>query len=265
MDVNGYDRYKYMSPLYTGREANTVVKGGGSELGMDAFLKLLAAQLANQDMMNPNQDTDFIAQMAQFSSLQSMDAMAKMTSFNQATALVGKTVVVASYEKDPAKSGKLVLKTVEGIVEKVNLFGTEPTIVVNGKEYRYSNVMEIKSSSEVKPNSPAALLRTIEAAKQNKDSAIVSEDGSDIPSTDKWVTQEEMDAYIAAIEAAEATIDKANVTDKEIAYAIATLNLATAAFDLVKKAGTKVPDEEGGGEGEGETEVEGEGEVEGED
>ncbi len=135
MDVNAY-----VSPLYTGNKANVVKKSSESGLGMDDFLKLLAAQLANQDMMNPSTDTDFIAQMAQFSSLQSMDSMAKMTSFNQSTALVGKYVVVATYEK-----GTTQLTKSEGYVEKVNLFGNEPTIVVNGKEYTYSQVMEIRT------------------------------------------------------------------------------------------------------------------------
>ena len=140
MEVN-----KYVSPLYTGQNTKAVNAKERSNLGMDDFLKLLAAQLANQDMMNPSSDTEFIAQMAQFSSLQSMDSLAKMTSFNQSTSLVGKNVVVATYDK----SGKLV--TDEGIVEKVNLFGSEPTIVVNGKEYAYSNVMEIRDPSYVKP------------------------------------------------------------------------------------------------------------------
>lgn len=143
MEINNY-----VSPLYKGQGANVNNTKDSSSLGMDDFLKLLAAQLANQDMMNPSTDTEFIAQMAQFSSLQSMDALAKMTSFNQSTALVGKKVVVATYDK----TGKLV--TDEGIVEKVNLFGNEPTIVVNGKEYAYSNVMEIRDPSYVKPEDP---------------------------------------------------------------------------------------------------------------
>jgi flagellar basal-body rod modification protein FlgD len=239
MDVNGY-----ISPLYAGKQANVVKKGGDSNLGMDDFLKLLAAQLANQDMMNPSQDTDFIAQMAQFSSLQSMDAMAKMTSFNQSTSLVGKYVVVATYER-----GKLV--KAEGIVEKVNLFGYEPTIVVNGKEYTYANVMEIKNASEVKPNSPTALKNEIIAAQENKTSAKVSENGSDIHHTEKWVTQEQMNAYEMAIEKAQATMDKASITEKEIALAIAELALATETFNTAKKDGTygleqSIPEVEGG-------------------
>ncbi|MDY0408164.1 flagellar hook assembly protein FlgD [Paracerasibacillus soli] len=47
-----------------------------SELGKDEFLKILMTQLQNQDPLNPMQDTDFIAQMAQFSSLEQMMNMA---------------------------------------------------------------------------------------------------------------------------------------------------------------------------------------------
>jgi len=42
------------------------------DLDKDAFLRLLTTQLSNQDPLNPTEDREFIAQMAQFSSLEQM-------------------------------------------------------------------------------------------------------------------------------------------------------------------------------------------------
>lgn len=76
------------------------------ELGRDEFLKLLVAQLENQDPMNPQENGDFVAQLAQFSSLeeaqnltQSFDGFAsnfQSSQHLQATSLVGRPVHVAS-------------------------------------------------------------------------------------------------------------------------------------------------------------------------
>lgn len=47
------------------------------DLGKDQFMKILVAQMQNQDPTNPMDDKDFIAQMAQFSTLEQMMNMSK--------------------------------------------------------------------------------------------------------------------------------------------------------------------------------------------
>ena len=98
------------------------------ELGKDDFLKLLLAQLANQDPTSPMENTQFIAQMAQFSSLEQMTNMsteftklANMLNSSEAVNVIGKTV-------DIDVAGQLVSGVVDGATRGVN-----PQVEVNGR------------------------------------------------------------------------------------------------------------------------------------
>lgn len=81
-------------------------KTRSNDLGKDAFLRLLVAQLQNQDPTNPQENGEFIAQLAQFSQLEESQKMSQSfqqfsdafqsTQHLQATSLVGRPVHVQS-------------------------------------------------------------------------------------------------------------------------------------------------------------------------
>jgi flagellar basal-body rod modification protein FlgD len=82
----------------------TADKPKSNELGQDAFLKLMITQMENQDPLSPQENTEFIAQLAQFSSVESLDKLNNQFSgFSssfvanqalQASSLVGRSVTV---------------------------------------------------------------------------------------------------------------------------------------------------------------------------
>ncbi|WP_256761369.1 flagellar hook capping FlgD N-terminal domain-containing protein [Cohnella sp. WQ 127256] len=88
---------KNIWPYYSSQNVQTAARKPVTELGKDQFLQILVTQLRNQDPMQPMQDKEFIAQMAQFSSLEQMMSMSKeVTSLRQsagmATGLIGKEI-----------------------------------------------------------------------------------------------------------------------------------------------------------------------------
>jgi flagellar basal-body rod modification protein FlgD len=109
-------------------------------LGQDDFLKLLIAQLTSQDPLNPQKDTEFIAQMAQFSSLEQSKEMQKdiatlrsQQQILQAQELLGKTVDLQAGEDTTAR----------GVVSAVQIEAGTPKLMVNGQKYDLSDVLTI--------------------------------------------------------------------------------------------------------------------------
>ncbi len=114
-----------------------------NELGKDEFLKILITQLTNQDPTEPMQDREFIAQMAQFSSLEQMTNMnaefqrlGGILQSGQAVGLLGKNVDLAVGEQ--LVSGKVTQVT----------GGEYPQVFVNGAYYDYASVQRITTDEE---------------------------------------------------------------------------------------------------------------------
>ena len=117
-------------------------------LGKDDFLKLLAAQLQNQDPLNPVSDTDFIAQMAQFSVLEQMNNLYE--SFNealmlQAVGLIGKEV-----------TARINDQTLTGTVSKVNWSPEGIILTVGEQQVSLKDVQEVALPANASPTPAAA-------------------------------------------------------------------------------------------------------------
>lgn len=107
---------------------------------------------------------------------------------------------------------------------------------VEGKNRLYDMTDVIMSQPGV---DKATLQSIINEAKANKDSVVVSVDGTDVDPTQNWVTQEEMTAYETAITAAQQVYENNNATQSEVDSAVNALTIATEIFNAAKKNGEK--------------------------
>jgi flagellar basal-body rod modification protein FlgD len=131
----------------------TTARKPKQQLGSEDFMKLLAVQFQSQDPMKPMEDTAFIAQMAQFSSLQNSTdlnkEMALLRSDQQnlaANGMLGRTVTVSDEDGNPVIGQvSAVLSTNEG-----------PALLINGKEYGLSTVTRIENTPAAAELPPAA-------------------------------------------------------------------------------------------------------------
>lgn len=107
-------------------------KKGKNVLGKDDFLKLLVLQLRMQNPLNPLDDRDFSAQLAQFSALeaaQNTEKALRNLFLLQAGSLVGKTVELQNGQK--------------GEVQGVVFSGDTVHVEVGGQKYPFGDVTRV--------------------------------------------------------------------------------------------------------------------------
>lgn len=138
---NTVDNYNYKGTGKTGENIDAVFADPDEQnVSVDDFLQLMIAQMKNQDFMNPVDDTQYVTQLAQFTTMQYMEDMAYNSKSNFISSLVGKNVVASKI----TVSGEL--DTQEGIVNKISLVDNEYLVYVNDKPYKMSEVMQIKTA-----------------------------------------------------------------------------------------------------------------------
>ncbi|MGI6225035.1 MAG: flagellar hook capping FlgD N-terminal domain-containing protein [Peptococcales bacterium] len=133
-----------------------LVEGKDSKtLDKDDFLKLLVTQLKYQDPLNPMEDKEFIAQTAQFSTLEQMQNLNKTFEHGINGLLASQYEMLFSFNSWQSTISSLNLmdkeiigkdlngETVSGIVGRVKFTEKGPIVLVNGQEVRLSDIAEI--------------------------------------------------------------------------------------------------------------------------
>ena len=115
---------------------------GNSNLGKDEFMKLLTTQMQYQDPLNPQSDQDFIAQLAQFSSLEQMQNLNSTFNNTSAYALIDKYVEIESSDS----TGKQ--ESAEGIVDSVKVNKDGAQVVIDGKSYSVDDIYKVSSPTD---------------------------------------------------------------------------------------------------------------------
>ena len=108
-----------------------------TSLGKDEFLNLLVTQMRYQDPLEPSSDTEYIAQLAQFSSLEQMqnlnDAFARFQSYS----MVGKYA-----------TANFGMETIEGYIESVTTVGDTTYAVIDGTSVDISDIFKVTDMAE---------------------------------------------------------------------------------------------------------------------
>ena len=159
------DGVTYTAEAYAATQKTETKKN--DDLGKDAFLQLLVAQLKNQDPLDPQDNSSYIAELAQFSALEQMtNVSTHLEDLNkvvgnidtsvlvgQLSGMIGKNIdwVETINEADEDGSPVSYQEAMSGVVTGVVLVEGNPNIVVeaNGQKYQVdiSNIGHVYESN----------------------------------------------------------------------------------------------------------------------
>jgi flagellar basal-body rod modification protein FlgD len=141
MSISAVNNSALSSLLGTSSQTSTSSSTKKSDgLGQTAFLNLLITQLKNQDPLNPMKDTEFIAQLASFSSLE------QMTNINTS---IGNLLAQQNYTNAAAMIGKQITTSdnKSGVVSKVGIENGTVYLYVGTDKYTLSNITSVSNAT----------------------------------------------------------------------------------------------------------------------
>ncbi len=112
-------------------------KKNSTELTINDFYKLMAAQLQYQDMNNPADTSEMMATMIQSQMIQAITNMSYTNTTSYAASLVGKQVTIAEVDMDGKYTGDK-----KGVISGVVL-GDNPLVIMDGKSYSLSQIVAV--------------------------------------------------------------------------------------------------------------------------
>lgn len=101
----------------------------GSSLDKDAFLQLLVTQMKYQDPLEPTSNTEYMSQLAQFSTLEEMQNLGHTFTQSQAMSLAGQYVIM----NVPDAAGNY--SSISGLVDYVTMSNGDALLSINDQYY----------------------------------------------------------------------------------------------------------------------------------
>lgn len=123
--------------LETEEKSSKKAEENGNEMGYDQFLQLLCAEMQYQDPLEPTTNTEYVAQLATFSQMESTLAMQSTIESSNANGLVGQYVIIKTSSSDGS------VYTTEGFVDYIQKENGEQMVCVNGSLYSLSDVYQV--------------------------------------------------------------------------------------------------------------------------
>ncbi len=109
--------------------ASSKSKTNGSDLDKDAFLNLLVTQMQYQDPLNPSDNTEYMSQLAQYSSLEAQMNMSETLERGNSLNLVGEYVIMNTTDSKGANT------MISGLVEYATVKDGDVYLSINGNYY----------------------------------------------------------------------------------------------------------------------------------
>lgn len=142
---------KNVWPYYAAKNEGAAKSNSSNTLGKDEFMKILVAQMQNQDPMQPMQDREYIAQMAQFTSVEQLmnlsNDLKKFTnSLGFSASLIDKLV---SWEHLSDNGSESIIRS--GIVDGLTVMDGTTFAIVGNELVSMDNILAIMNAPENSP------------------------------------------------------------------------------------------------------------------